>query len=191
VFYIDYENMQLSVFKGLEGSVTTNAGESRSKGFEIEVEAVPFDNISILGSVGYSDAIFTDFDPNDTIEGDDLDGLRFSGPKFNTHLSVTHYTDLGDLGFLSTGVDYSYKSKSYGKFSNPEGTEFGSTSIVNARIAFESEENWEVALWVKNLLDKGNVIARQADSNLALFNIDLINYDAPRTFGATFTYNFY
>ncbi|MFT7456981.1 MAG: hypothetical protein ACI892_002144, partial [Marinobacter maritimus] len=27
--------------------------------------------------------------------------------------------------------------------------------------------------------------------NLALFNIDLINYDAPRTFGATFTYNFY
>jgi iron complex outermembrane receptor protein len=191
IFYIDYEDMQLTAFKGLEGSVTTNAGKAKSKGFEIEVEAVPFDSLTISASLGYSDANFTEFDPDDTVEGDELDGLRFAGPKFNTNLSITHYTEVGDLGFIATGLDYSYKSKAYGRFNNIAGTAFGSTSLVNARIAFESEYDWEVALWAKNLLDKDNIIARQADSSLGLFNADLVNYDAPRTFGISFTYNYY
>ncbi len=191
IFYIDYEDMQLSAFRGLEGSVTTNAGAATSRGLELEVEAAVTDSLNFLAGFGYSDAKFNKFDPNDTLDGDELDGVRLSGPKFNGHLSVTYSTELDQFGYLSAGLDYSYKSKSYGKFSNILGTEFGSTSLLNGVVKLESESNWEVALWAKNILDKNNVIARQANSNLALFNIDFINYAPPRTVGITFTYNYY
>jgi iron complex outermembrane receptor protein len=190
LFYIDYEDMQLSVFKGLEGSITTNAGAARSRGLEIELEATATDNLNLAASIGYSDAVFTQFDPNETVDGDELDGIRLSGPKLNANFSVTYSTELEGVGYLSAGLDYSYKSKSYGKFSNVTGTEFGSTSLLNGLVRIETDDNWDVSLWAKNLLDKDNIITRQADSNLAIFNVDFVNYAAPRTFGMTFTYNY-
>ncbi|MHC5002980.1 MAG: TonB-dependent receptor [Planctomycetota bacterium] len=61
VFYIDWDDMQLSQFDFMAGGYVTNAGESTSKGFEIELLARPLKGLEIFGGFGFTDTEFDEF----------------------------------------------------------------------------------------------------------------------------------
>jgi len=66
-FWIDYANQQVGIIRASSGSgggqetVTDNAGSARSRGIELEVNAVPAEGLSLWGSLGWLDAERTDF----------------------------------------------------------------------------------------------------------------------------------
>ncbi|MBW2368408.1 MAG: TonB-dependent receptor [Deltaproteobacteria bacterium] len=188
MFYTDYEDMQLRIYRGIEGEITANAGEARSMGFELEIDAMPTNNLRITAGLGYADAEYTKLDLDDSVPGNQ-NGQRMPGPKWSTNLNLT-YTIPMSFGEIIGGVDYSYKTKSFGSANDPEETEFGSSELINARLSMNIFDSWQIAAWGKNLMDKENVIARIGDYNLELVRMDVVNYGAPRTFGLTVTYNY-
>jgi len=188
LFYIDYTDKQVTVYRGLEGDITSNAGEARSMGFELEIDAMPTNNLRVTAGLGYVDAEYTEFDLDDTVPGN-LNGLEMPGPKFSGNLNLTYIIPTS-FGEVIGGLSYAYKSKSFGDHTDPEGTEFESTELVNARLGVNISDTWQITAWCKNLMDEENVIARKQDYDLALVRMDVINYGAPRTYGLTLTYNY-
>ena len=189
VFYIDYKDKQLSVYRGLQGSITTNAGEARSMGFEAEIDAMPTNNLRIGAGVGFADAEYTKYDPDDTVAGDELDGAAMEGPKwtYNVNLNYVYPTSFGDI---NAGLLYSGASKSLGEPEDPDGTEFGATYLINMHFGVNIHDQWNIIVWCNNVTDRDNVIARRENYNMIFFNADVENYAAPRTFGMTVRYDF-
>ena len=66
-YWLEYKNQQVGIIRPSAGSgggqetVTQNAGSARSKGIELEINAVPAEGLSLWTSVGYLDARYTDF----------------------------------------------------------------------------------------------------------------------------------
>ncbi|MBW2368997.1 MAG: TonB-dependent receptor, partial [Deltaproteobacteria bacterium] len=152
-FYIDYEDMQIRVYRGIEGDITTNAGKARSQGFEIEVDAMPTGHLQIFAGVGYSDAEYAEFDPNDTVPGNE-NGTRMPGSIWSANLGLTYTypVSFGDtFGDIVGGLDFSYKSKAYPYFNN-DTSKFGSIEVVNARLGLSSLGAWDIFVWGKNIL---------------------------------------
>lgn len=71
VFYMDWKDLQIpTVEVGIvDNAVVSNFrianSEAESKGFEVEVQALPTNNLLIGGAVGYLDATFESFDADD------------------------------------------------------------------------------------------------------------------------------
>jgi outer membrane receptor protein involved in Fe transport len=68
----------------------------------------------------------------------------------------------------------------------------GGFGTVDGRIGVESQSDWKVYLWAKNLLDKNYLVQRDAYTNLALLAVtqEGVLYGAPRTFGIHADYSF-
>jgi iron complex outermembrane receptor protein len=66
-FWLDYSNQQVGIIRassgagGGEETVTANAGSARSRGIELEIDALPAEGLKLWGSLGYLDAKYTDF----------------------------------------------------------------------------------------------------------------------------------
>ncbi len=61
LYYIDWEDMQLSQFDPTTGGYVQNVGESDSKGVEIEVDVQVTDQFEVFTAFGYSDTEFDEF----------------------------------------------------------------------------------------------------------------------------------
>ncbi len=61
LFYVDWEDMQLTVFDPAAGGRVENAGESTSKGVEVEVVARPWSGVDVIAGYGYADTEFDEF----------------------------------------------------------------------------------------------------------------------------------
>jgi iron complex outermembrane receptor protein len=73
-FYIDWDDMQLSLFDATAGGYVANAGESTSKGVEVEGEVTVYDGWTVFTGFGFTDTEFDEFtDPFGTdVSGNDL-----------------------------------------------------------------------------------------------------------------------
>jgi iron complex outermembrane receptor protein len=66
-YWLNYKNQQVGIIRPSAGSgggqetVTQNAGSARSRGVELEVNAVPAEGLNLWTSVGFLDAKYTDF----------------------------------------------------------------------------------------------------------------------------------
>ena len=64
LFYIDWKNQQIyQMLPSGQGSMLKNAGASVSKGFELDIEAMPAPRLFITSSFGYTHAVFTENSP--------------------------------------------------------------------------------------------------------------------------------
>lgn len=67
LFYIDWSRQQIyqTVPSG-NGSMLTNAGKSESKGLELELKALPYENLETWVTLGYNEAKFIDYVKNES-----------------------------------------------------------------------------------------------------------------------------
>ncbi|MEM1155902.1 MAG: TonB-dependent receptor, partial [Pseudomonadota bacterium] len=212
VFYYDYENAQVfnsvedPVLLALPQNVVQNADELSIWGFDADFNWRPIDAWSITAGLGYTKSEFEDFELN--VPG--LDGIQTvqlqgetpqNTPEWSFSLQTSYTFGLGEAGSLTAYLDGSYRSEVL--FSNGTVQEAGNPdtyfrneeigedayTLVNARLAWmDTSQQWEVALWGRNLADKEYAV--YMFELTGLIGADQVLRGTPRTYGVDLRYVF-
>ncbi|MDG2306623.1 MAG: TonB-dependent receptor [Candidatus Binatia bacterium] len=212
VFYGDYTDLQLPTVQlqpcppdepdciNQAIVIIDNAGKARNQGVEFELQAEPVDGLQVLGSVGYLDAKFTEYQAVNIVTNDpiDRDGERLPFvPDLQTHLGMQYSMQVAteDLppwmqGWLTPRVDWAYTAavKNWGR-ELTGGTQPG-YNLVNLRLGYTfNDDRSQLALWSKNVanetyFDEVYAVQAQILGTISRF------YGWPRTFGVELSHNF-
>jgi len=201
-FLIDYEDLQVTRFfqpitSQFGEFITENAGEADISGIELEVAALPFQNVEVGGTYAYLDATFSDFTGSPSIAADgtvtdpgDFNGNRLRiSPKHSASGYLRINYSLGEYGSLAGNFKVQFRDKIFFDPDNNPINVSPSYTIFDLWTAYTTpDERWEVKLWIKNISNKEYVTHgfTQRGSRVA-FGV----FGEPRTYGATVTYNFF
>jgi len=188
VFYSEWDDMQVpqSVFRGdppVASSTILNAASATSKGVELELQALPLDDLTISASVGYLDAKYEDF-----VDA----GVDYSGrptpyaPKWTGSLTASYDMHIG-AGTVTPSVQYSYNGERWAAFTQFPAEHLDSYNLVNANVTFApAGKSWKVALWATNLFDEEYLSSSLTVPPLFSF----ASFGAPRQYGVDVTFDF-
>lgn len=125
-------------------------GKHRSKGFEFDVQGRPLDGLSIIASYAYIDAIVAA--SSDYLVG----GQLANSAKHTASLWVSYDWKLGDGSTLSVGGGGNYQSgrNAYSPVAADDIVILPSYVVADAMIAYETADEWRVALNVSNIGNK-------------------------------------
>lgn len=183
-FFMDWTDVQQSVRLACGFGFIGNVGAAESKGLELEVTAQLTDRFSVFGTAGYTDARFTESNPEVGVTDGDRIGnsAKFTGSLSGLYqraiggssegyaqVSVVHTGDKLDAGFLSA---------------SGEASVLPSFTTVDLRLGLQ-RGNWEVILWAENLTDERGQLQYWPYQPAAL---DQINVIRPRSIGLTYRY---
>jgi iron complex outermembrane recepter protein len=198
IYYIKWTGVQQNLVLDCGYEYTANAGNGRSFGPELEINAKLSDNWSISGSASYTDAKITS--PS-ALFANQLAGTIPSCPSVNNctvpilnvpkeaaSIALVYSTKVLQDYVLTARVSDSYvgqaTDEAYTYVTLP------SYSIANARIGL-SDDRWSASLFVDNLTNK--VAWDTANNTQFQFNIPQlvrISTNQPRTFGTEVNYRF-
>jgi len=144
VFYIDWEDQQVTITLPTNDLIFDNAAQSTSKGFELELMARPMHGSEIGASLGYTDVTFDKYTNN---------GVDYSGkkntfvPDFTYNVYAQHRFESGFFGRAEiVGVGDAYID-----LANTRKRD--SYFLLNSRVGYE-QEHFDVYLYGRNLLGK-------------------------------------
>jgi iron complex outermembrane receptor protein len=183
VFYTDWKEMQLSLFDPTTGGYVDNAGESRSRGVEVEARADTFfEGLDIVGGWAFVD---TEFDQGVVINGTDVSGnhlIQAPEETWNVGLQYTTQLRRGVTGFARADwIDVGTF------FYDPENLASESYDLLNMQIGLRSEDV-RFSIWVRNALGEDYVpIAFNLGSSADTF---IGESGSPQVFGATLGFSF-
>jgi len=187
---------------GINWFRTENAGTARIWGLEGELQAEPFEAFRVDGSFGYVNYLLLDNGGNKLLfTGSQCNGETCYSPrtpKFTGALGM-QYTFPVPGGKLTPRFDEAYQSKIYfvtnnGCFTTTSNVGCGTGAqgaygLLNARLTFNPDgKSWEVALWGRNLTDKGYFWGKL--SLISFFGREQGNVAPPLEWGITFKRNF-
>jgi len=185
LFKMDYNNLQTAIVSGGGTPFVLNASAD-IKGAELEVTAIPVENLLVNISVGYIDSKFTEFQNNPDAIGTRVNGI----PEWKYSIDATYGIDVG-AGEMTLQGDYSWEAATTTISQiGVRAPELKSRGLLNFRLSFVPEgEKWEIAGWVRNVADTeywhatGAAVASTspegAQSRLP---------SSPRTYGLSLTY---
>jgi iron complex outermembrane receptor protein len=212
-FYTKYDDLQFGVFIPSPNNPTgqetaaQNIGEATISGFEVELTAVPIDNLTLMVNYGYIDAEYDDFcadldgpsaevnpvsdcggqvvtlpDGTFLVDRDHTDFDLSRAPQSNVYLSADYWlpTNIGNwFARISTSWEDNYFSD--GVLNHPK-AETGDFWLWDSSIGWESVDGeWRVTAWCKNCGDKEYVNGLTPTANF--FNQKF--YGDPQTYGMT------
>jgi len=186
LYHIDWEDQQISVSPtGSQYDLfTDNAGKSQLQGIELEVSAQVTDNLELYGTFGYSKTEFKEFS---TLSGGstvDYAGNEFrDAPGYTGNLGVNYQN-----GNLQASVDATFQDKSYTDNENTRDND--SRALLNARLGYDIDASWTVAVWATNLLDREYVTSIYSRNPSFPIAQDTVTVGSPRSFGASVNYQF-
>lgn len=196
LFYTNYRDMQVAQIyfdsdTNVQGNRILNAAKSEIKGFELEVQAVPVDGLTLRGSLAYLDTKYKDFLYFDPVAGDytDLKGYALqNAPKWASTLGANFTTTLPNDASIVADVSWMYtRQKYYTAVVNTPRSSIQPTYYIDALLTYYGpDKRYSVGLWGKNLLDK-RYISTVYDSPGYM---GLVGYAPPRQFGVSVGYNF-
>lgn len=155
-FFLDWTDQQVSVredinsglssIPGLDNNRIENAGRSEVRGFEIEAFAQPTDELSLRGSVGYTETEFKEFTNN---------GVNFAGNEFPfapewTLSGSAHYMFANGI-YLHGNVNY--QSEVFSDARNSQDRVLDARTIVNAKVGYK-KDNIDAYVFATNLFDE-------------------------------------
>ncbi|WP_300379188.1 TonB-dependent receptor [Henriciella sp.] len=192
LFYYDYTDKQVSSF--FPDDIYTalsrlqNAPEGEAYGLDAEVTWLLTDYLTAVGGLTllhteYGDFPTTDFAGQPT--NNQGDPFLYS-PERTMSLSLIYDDTLTDRLGLRAALSARWQSDSTAGDPDNPFYDIPSYGVVNGSIGVYSlDENWEVGIWGKNLLDE--YYWQQITSNA---NVILRFAGQPRTYGASLTYRF-
>jgi len=149
LFYMDCRNQQLTIFPDGQttGRMMTNAGLSRSLGFETSLKANLFDNISLMGSYGYVNSRFIDY--NNGIQDYSNKYLPYS-PSNTLSLTANYYIQMDNkyLNDINFGVKYIGLGSIYFDDANLISQDY--YSLIDVYASFH-KGIFDLRLWAKNI----------------------------------------
>ncbi len=166
VYYYDYTDQQVqgAIFVTLPAPAVVgrivNAPKSEILGAEIEAIWRASDNLTIAQALGYQNGEFEEFNLLDTANPPatiDKSGERLGPPELTYSGSIAYERELANGHGVRGSVDYSYRSDTDPPLLNPvagEGYGVDGYWLVNANVAYRFNENWEVGVFGRNILDE-------------------------------------
>jgi iron complex outermembrane receptor protein len=161
-FFTDFTDLQLQGFDPVTGSpITNNAASAEISGIELEIVGALGDNFQYTIGASWLDHEFKDyfievFDP--TIVGGppfrvvDKEGDRIGAiPEYNYHVGLAYTWPLSGGGSLSLSGDLSAVDETITVFNTLWSNSY---EVFDARLAWQSADNWSASLWVRNLFDE-------------------------------------
>jgi iron complex outermembrane receptor protein len=186
VFYYDYTDIQTFIAVDIGPFIIQRLGnvdDARVYGLDLEATWAPTSHLTLQGSVGWLDAELGAFR---TLTGEVPEGNELpNAPDLTLGALARYEADFTATLGGSIQVDGSYSDSVFKDAINDPIIAADSYVLVNARLSlFNAARSWEVALWGKNLSDE-QYVAQGLNTGLGAGNR---NYNAPRTYGASFTY---
>ncbi|MBL4801909.1 MAG: TonB-dependent receptor [Emcibacter sp.] len=194
-FYYDYKDLQVGRVVNTQ-LVTGNAASAENIGVEFEFEALLTEGLVINGSAAWLDVTFKEYN---TANPADIMGLEDSDrsgnylphtPKYSFNIGAQYTLPVTDFGEVSFRGELAWKDKTFFTVFNEAQASQGAYAMLNASIAFISEDgDWTATLYGKNLTDK--TVFSEITIASTLFGLArtgaLLN---PRTYGVRLGYNF-
>lgn len=183
VFYIDWINQQIyqPVPSG-QGSMLKNAGESVSRGAELDIRALPHRNIELQIGYGFTDARFTSHlvTPETDYSGNFIPYVPRHTINTGLKLNITPGMNLVDKLIIYT--NYLYTGKHYWNEQNSHYQD--GYGILNIKLSFV-KRGMQLDLWSRNITDNQyHSFFFQALGN------SYIQKSRPMLFGVNFGINF-
>ena len=197
-FYMDYEDMQVRtsiILNDLPTQILSNAASATSKGLDIELRALPTENLMISAGLGLVDATYGDFPGNQDQKAGTY--VNANGNKLALAADVTlnaavqHTKSMQD-GTLLTRLDVSYIDDRYSVqgIINTEDFLLESMTQVNARASYQPNNSaLTAAVWVRNLTDDDSLSYKAYNNVFGAAGIAGM-YVPPRSWGVTLDYTF-
>ena len=166
-------------------------GDADIYGVELELLAVPTDNLELSLGIGWLDSEIS-ADPGYVIYSSDgdaraLDGSELGSPDLMVNGVVSYNIPLNDGAVVTLQTDFSYHSEGVGAGGNEYNYSEAKT-LVNARVFWVSaSEKWEVQAYVKNVF-----ATEYIDNTYGIADIDFVygNMGMPRWAGIKVGMNF-
>ncbi len=192
VFYTKYNGLQIPVYTGGNG-FTPNAN-AHYEGAELEVQAIPVNNLTFDGSLGYTDAIYDEFtlvNPATGIEGNYARSSKFPYvPRYTIHIGAQYDFPAFSWAQMSLRSDYAFSSERYffaNVILNPmnEQIKDPGQSLLSARLILANFHvagvNTELDFFGENLLNQA-LIDSAIDFGSSI-GIAGVSYGEPRHYG--------
>jgi iron complex outermembrane receptor protein len=160
---ITVANCPLSGAPAAPCALPLNAGNARVKGFEAELNLNPVEGFSIDASLAYLNFKYTSISAAAANSGIGLEDRGIYISPWQWNVGAQYRIDLAGAGSLTPRIDVSHED-SFER--NPDNVDaatgnkdiFGvvaGRTLVNARLGYQTaDDDWEVALEVRNLTDK-------------------------------------
>ena len=176
-FYTDWEEQQVIVQLS-EASLdnqTINAGSSSIKGFELEVNYLASEFLTVYGAIGQAKTNFEEFDiaiPNvdGTATEFDLSGRSFAdSPEWTANIGATYRQNNGV--FVNVNANYADGSNAVinpfvnGLVQGDTGFDIQNDSrvVANAQVGYEWNESFGIYFIASNLFDEEYVSSANAN----------------------------
>jgi iron complex outermembrane receptor protein len=119
VFQADYKGLQISTeFPNTTSFVTTNAGDSRVRGAELEVNAVPAPGLIAQASLGLMNATFTRISAGAVASGFTSATKPLQTPDVTANFGLSYSTEINAAGEFSLAGNVSKSSSYYFDYPN-------------------------------------------------------------------------
>jgi iron complex outermembrane receptor protein len=181
---------------GNTGSFLINAGEAHSQGVELEITALPTENLKLGFNLAYLETEYDKFTatlPNNEKGLTTLEGLDFPyAPAWQASATLNYRIPLSIPGALRLGLDANFESKRYSDLLNTEQTSVASQTFINGTINWTSPDgSLTSGLEGKNLTDlrrpqSGGYRAAFSGTETTYYHA----YSEPRFFNVFVTQNF-
>ena len=201
-FLVDYKDLQRQINVPLTivdsgGNQTNaqvtryfNAAKARVKGIEAEVVALPADNVTLRGTLGYQKGEYKSYNTPLPAAYDLASAPLDRTPKWTWALDATYTLPLANSSALSFNANVSFVDKNlYTQSITAESsnTYLNARTLLNASVTFTGPaEHYFVRVFGRNLTDKKYLNADLVVATLFAWS----QYGPPRYYGAEAGFNF-
>jgi iron complex outermembrane receptor protein len=132
-----------------------NAGDAELKGFELETEVVPTDNLQLDASLSYLNFKYTRLSSVALGTGITTGMTTPFAPEWKYSIGAQYKIDAGAAGSLTPRLDWSYQSSLYTGAVNMPFNHLPGHSELNGRLSWiPTDSLWEISLSVTNITNK-------------------------------------
>ncbi|MEM7569174.1 MAG: TonB-dependent receptor [Pseudomonadota bacterium] len=191
VFHSDYEDVQLVIYNG-GAPIITNAGDADITGFELELQAVPTENLSLGFGLGYLDAEYTAVAPLDPLIAPDVQvGINNrlpNTPEWTMNAFVQYAQPVSTLGEIIGRVDWNYSSSIQNDAVNSRFLFQPSYHLVNAQLTYQHDDGrWSISAFAENVFNER--VLESGDSNFGI-GFHEATFNEPREYGVRVRFNY-
>jgi iron complex outermembrane receptor protein len=190
VFFMDYKDKQEEIGLRSDGATgqrisVFNAASATMKGVELELQAVPTENLSLRANIGYLDSKYDEFIFDNGFTIVDNSGLEFRrAPEFTGSLDATYEWKLGQGDAWIRGA-YRYIGDHFVEQTNAPELRNDAYGMLDLSVNY-AVNGFTFSLFGRNLTDEDAWAHGLDVSGLWAYASPI----APRTWGAEMSYSF-
>ena len=156
-----------SPFAGAPCAMTSNVGDAKVKGVELEAQLRPTEKLSIDATAGYTDFGYT---RTDASSGVTLGMQNVYAPKLTATAGLQYAFEFANGSSVTPRLDYTYRSEIWTQAVNAPTNRIAGVGLLNARLSWrDSSKKWESTLSLTNVTDKFYYVSQNDDSGAPYF----------------------